>query len=51
MLVVFLRTSKVLFRTEEPMKETPFCQILVFRKGQIKLLKLFEPANSKISFR
>ena len=31
----FMRTSGVLFHIEGPVKESAFCSMLVFRKGQI----------------
>ena len=57
MLLVFLRTSGVLFHIDGPMKESAFCPMLVFRNSQINfrylflVLKLFGQANSKTSFR
>ena len=57
MLLVFLRTSGVLFHIDGPMKESAFCPMLVFRNRQINfrylffVLKLFGQANSKTSFR
>ena len=57
MLLVFLRTSGVLFHIERPIKGSVFCPMLLFRKRQINfrylflVIKLFEQANSKTSFR